>query len=442
MKGRTDCTSAMNNSTIHNVAIISRVEALNFRCLHSIYQDLTSFHVLVGPNASGKTTFLDVISFLGDMVSGGLDTAIARRTENPHDLLWRREGAVFELAIEATIPKERQEKITLKGQDFDTVRYEVTIGIGKNDEVGVWEEKGWIFSSSAQPNPSTQQRIAFPQTFQPVETLKKRPKHARTILNKTKGGTDKYYSEVAQKPGQSNWSPTMKLGPRRSALGSLPYEEERFPAMTWFQQLLVEGVQSIQLNSLKMRDASPPGKGTKFLPDGSNLPWVVDALLEKEPGRFNDWIAHLQTALPDFCGLKVITRQEDRHKYLMLRYLNGVEVPSWTASDGTLRLLALTLLAYLSELSGVYLIEEPENGIHPRAVETMFDSLRSVYDAQILLATHSPVILNLAQAEDILCFSKDQEGATDIVRGNHHPSLLKWQGESSLGTLFAADVLS
>jgi len=36
------------------------------------------------------------------------------------------------------------------------------------------------------------------------------------------------------------------------------------------------------------------------------------------------------------------------------------------------------------------------------AVETMYQSLSSVYDAQLLLATHSPVILSLAEAGNVL----------------------------------------
>jgi hypothetical protein len=86
-------------------------------------------------------------------------------------------------------------------------------------------------------------------------------------------------------------------------------------------------------------------------------------------------------------------------------------------SDGTSHLLG----AYLPDFEGGYLIEEP--GIHPRAVETMFQSLSSVYSAQILLATHSPVILGMADVESVLCFAKTPEGATDIVRGSEHPAL-------------------
>ena len=43
--------------------MISLIEALNFRCLHYVSQPVKPFNVLVGPNASGKTTFLDVVAF-------------------------------------------------------------------------------------------------------------------------------------------------------------------------------------------------------------------------------------------------------------------------------------------------------------------------------------------------------------------------------------------
>ena len=159
------------------------------------------------------------------------------------------------------------------------------------------------------------------------------------------------------------------------------------------------------------------------------------------PARLQEWIAHVRTALPDLESVRTVERADDRHRYLVLVYRGGLEVPSWMASDGTLRLLALTLPAYLEDFRGIYLIEEPENGIHPRAVETMHQSLSSVYDAQILLATHSPVILSVVKPEDVLCFAKTTEGATDIVSGDKHPKLRDWRGEENLGVLFAGGVL-
>jgi predicted ATPase len=128
------------------------------------------------------------------------------------------------------------------------------------------------------------------------------------------------------------------------------------------------------------------------------------------------WVAHLQTALPDIREITTVQRDEDRHRYIQLSYSSGLEAPSWLISDGTLRLLALTLLAYVPGLSGVYLIEEPENGIHPRAV-------------------------GRTDIANLLCFSRDEAQATTITRGSDHPRLKRWKGEVDLGTYFASGVL-
>lgn len=98
-------------------------------------------------------------------------------------------------------------------------------------------------------------------------------------------------------------------------------------------------------------------------------------------------------------------------------------------------------VAYMSGHQGIYLIEEPENGIHPKAVATAYDSLSSMYEAQVLLATHSPVVLNEARMEHVLCFAKNDDGSTDIVLSSEHPTLRQWQGDADLGTLLASGVL-
>src|ERR1700759_2915042 len=115
--------------------MITLIEALNFRCLHHVRQTLGRFHVLVGPNASGKTTFLDVVSFLGDLVAHGPEEAIRARTQNFVDLLWGRQGDSFQVAVEAMLP----ERLIPSGSDLDTIRYEVHIGHdAERDELGIW----------------------------------------------------------------------------------------------------------------------------------------------------------------------------------------------------------------------------------------------------------------------------------------------------------------
>ena len=415
--------------------MIRRIEALNFRCLRYVSRTLGDFHVLVGPNASGKTTFLDVVAFLGDLVSDGLERAVGARTQNFADLVWRRQEGRFELAIELEIPEDRRE--LLENHSYAIVRYEVAVGLQEGSgELSLLAEK--VLLKTPPKRGIKKQRTLFPLEPSPPATLMSRKivREAKTVVNKVAGGNDNFYDETGK-----GWDHAFKLGPRKSALGNLPEDESKFPVSTWLKGLLLDGVQRLILNSVLMRKPSPPGQPKRFRPDGSNLPWVIQNLRQNHPQRHQDWVEHLRTALPDIKDVRTIEREDDRHRYLVVCYRDGMEVPSWTLSDGTLRLLALTLPAYLVDLQGIYLIEEPENGIHPRAVEAMFQSLSSVYDAQILLATHSPVILSVADAQQVLCFAKTAEGATDILLGHEHPKLREWRGEENLGVLFAGGVL-
>ncbi len=419
--------------------MISLIEALRYRCLKDVRRPLGPFHVLVGPNASGKTTFLGVVSLLGRLVADGLEAAVTEESAVFSDLTWGRCGGSFELAVEASIPEEL--RVRLRTTAAETIRYEVEIGSDPNTgESSILAEKVLLLPHRDSIH---QTRLDFPREGTvPRETLltAKASGGVRAVVNKVRGGNDNFYSEVTNGAGKG-WAPAFKLGPRKSALGNLPEDESKFPASTWLKRLLIEGVQPFVLNSLLIRKASPPGQTRRFKPDGSNLPWIVADLEKRHEERLRDWVSHIRTALPDLEAIRTIEREDDKHRYLVLRYGGGLEIPSWLASDGTLRLLALTLPAYLPDLSGVFLIEEPENGIHPRAVESVFQSLSSVYGAQVLVATHSPVILGLVKPRDVLCFARTLEGATDIVNGADHPALRDWRGETDLGTLFASGIL-
>lgn len=86
--------------------------------------------------------------------------------------------------------------------------------------------------------------------------------------------------------------PSFRLGRGKAALANVPADVESFPVSIWFQGLLEKGVQRFILNGLAIRQPSPPGVGTQFIPDGSNLPWVVERL-RKSPKAFRAWVDHV-----------------------------------------------------------------------------------------------------------------------------------------------------
>jgi len=362
--------------------MITRVEARNFRCLKSVNQELGPFHVLVGPNGSGKSAFLDVLSFVSTFVSEGLGKAVSDRTDNFHDLVWGGQGSCFELAIEALIQNV-------------TFRYEVSFRIdAKSDEVQVVAE-----------------RLGNPRSL---------------ILHRNK-------NEATLSSGVYAGSPPYRLHSQQSALSALPIESHDLAL--FFR----ERVQMVDLDSKALRVPSLPQKAATRLLDGSNTARLVASVQEGSPEEFERWVAHLKTTLLDLESIRTVSRPEDKKRYLMVKYANGVEAPSWVLSDGTLRLMALTILAYLPE-KRVYLIEEPETGLHPQALETVYQSLSSVYGGQVLTTSHSPMLVALPKPEQLLCFRMTPEDAT-ILRGDRHPALLDWRGEVDLGEYFAAGVL-
>lgn len=424
--------------------IATRIEALHYRSLRYVSQALGSFHVLVGPNSSGKSSFLDVVAFLGDVVRGGLAAAVQgdprfgiplRALDGKH-LTWMRQSDRFELAIELAIPEDRRSRI--KNGAADTCRYEVAIEVA--GPLRIAGETFWL--KPRETVPSTSQRTLFPAPLAAPDSIVHPPRRH------TPKGWKKvvYRSEAPEQvmflSETSGWQNPFRIQADKAALASLPEDEERFPVATWFRKVLGDGVQRLALSSEHMRRPSPPGRSRGFLSDGSNLPHMAHALQHQHPDRFAQWTEHVREALPDLESITTHEREEDRHRYLVLRYASGLQAPSWLVSDGSLRLLALTLLAYLPDLSGLYLIEEPENGIHPRAVETVFQSLSSIYGAQVLLATHSPVVASMARLDQILCFARTEDGATDLVPGSEHPRLRDWKGSVDIGTLLAAGVLS
>ncbi|MGB9745770.1 MAG: methylation-associated defense system AAA family ATPase MAD3 [Bacteroidales bacterium] len=418
--------------------MIELIQILNYRCLRYVNLPLQRFHVLVGANASGKSTFLDAIQFLSHILNNGIDEAIKSRGSTFDELTFAGNGNDIEFAIEAKIPENIK-----SNPYFNKIRYELRIGKHIETEENCIKEERVILLKKEYVNngKDNKDRSLFPiEPIVPSTVLIKKYSKGiyRRVVTKNPEGNDNFYIEES---GKSGWLPSFKLGIKKSALANLPEDVTKFPAATWLKGFLQNGIRMIILNSLLMRRPSSPGLGTFFRTDGSNLPWVIENL-KKNQGKYNQWIEHLKILLPDIDDIVIIEREEDKHKYIKIRYKNGITVPSWLLSDGTLRALALTIIAYIKDIQGVFLIEEPENGIHPAAIECVYQSLSSVYNAQIFLASHSPVLLSLVKPAELLCFSKTNKGITDIIYGSEHPKLKDWQGDPNLSVLFAAGILS
>ncbi|MFQ5654212.1 MAG: AAA family ATPase [Planctomycetota bacterium] len=419
--------------------MISRILALNYRCLRFVDRPLDGLHILVGPNGSGKSAFLDVVAVLARLVADGLDAALEERGSDLRDLIWRGGGRRLELALELRIPEERRSR--LGDHPFPLFRYQVAIGVdGDSGEPVIEAETGLLRRQPEEPE--LQQGRLFPEVTEAPETilLSGHALGTRTVFSKVPGGNDNFYREASADGGRS-WAPVFRLGPRRSALANLPADESSFPVATWVRDLLSRGVRRLSLDGRRLRAPSPPGQGHDLQADGGNLPWVVHRLEERHPEGFLAWLDRVRVIEPGIETVSTVEQAADRHRHLTIGLRGGGEIPSWNASEGTLRLLALTLLPHLPDLGGTWLIEEPETGLDPGAAVGMLRSLTQVEGTQLLVATHSPAILGAADARSLLCFSKTEGGETRIVPGSEHPALSAWKSEIDREALLARGIL-
>jgi predicted ATPase len=417
--------------------MFTRVEVQNFRSLKDVSVPLSNFHVLVGPNGSGKTTFLDVFAFMRDLLdSDGIAGALRKREIRWEDLVFHGEKAYsVAFAFEALIPESVWNGSPSPLRKFDSIRYKLEFHKFSNSkEVRVVKEICHLFHSSI-PRTLLDWTPPIDQFYDAAKTIKALPEMNAVPIVDREG--EKCFAIANDTLNQLIY--TFSNG--SLALEKIPEDLNQFPVITWLKNQFRKFIQPIELQGEKLRIPSTEEITDKMIPDGSNLPWLIHSLKEEFPDRYQDWIWHLTTGLTNIVSIETIPSADQREMYLEIEYDTGVKAKSWMISDGTLRLLALTLIAYHPNLTGLFLIEEPENGIHPLAIETVFASISHMYDSQAFVTTHSPLVLSLVKVRDLLCFSKNPDGSNTVIIGTQHPSLVDWKDNANLSILFASGIL-
>ena len=422
--------------------MIRRLQARNYRCLRYVDLRLDRFQVLVGPNAGGKSTVLDAVGFLGDLVASGVEAAVERRSPDFRDLVWARpergDGIGFELAVECGLSAS-DPNAPPEPADDRVFRYEVAIR-EVDGAPRITAERGLLGPLGASGFGRRRARFPDPPPAPGTIFVDAANGDYRQVLARTDAGAWRYEPETAPAVAEP-WESPYTFGAGRPALAHLPDAPDDFPAAFRVRRLLAE-VRSLFAAPAALRRPCPYSWDARSLsPDGGNLPWVVRRLRSEDEEAFAHWLEHVRSALPEVEGVRVVVREEDRHAYLMVRNNAGHEVPSWSVSDGALRLLAQTLPLYARSPETICLIEEPEAGVHPAVMQEVLDALQPAGDRQVLAATQSPEILADADPKTVLCLAKDRHGLPDVVPVLAHPLMEDWNGDLNLSLVLGSGML-
>jgi predicted ATPase len=175
--------------------------------------------------------------------------------------------------------------------------------------------------------------------------------------------------------------------------------------------------------------------------DAVNLPWMVRKLQEEKPDMFAMWVEHIRTTLPHIVAIDTCIDEQNSSAYLQVEYQGGYTLTSAGLSNGTLAMLALTILPYLPDLPELVCLAEPENSVHLHKIETILHSLRSLYNSQVWVSTHSPMILAHTEAKSIILMRETGNNAIEAVTGTQYPRLRLWQSRINQSAYLLADVL-
>lgn len=146
----------------------------------------------------------------------------------------------------------------------------------------------------------------------------------------------------------------------------------------------------------RMRAANPVKEVRHIGLMGEELAAFLNTVRADAPRQFENIEKALHTLLPNVDGIEVEVSDVGEVE-LRLRE-GGVAIPARVVSEGTLRLLGLLALTADARAPALVGFEEPENGVHPRRIEMIAELLKArerMKDSQYIVTTHSPILPNL-----------------------------------------------
>jgi predicted ATPase len=191
--------------------------------------------------------------------------------------------------------------------------------------------------------------------------------------------------------------------------------------------------------SSPMRKTAKVNDNEFLRPDGSNLAAFLYFLQEKHQTSYSLIRRTIQRVTPFFDDFRLAPSrlQPDDIKLEWRHKRSDQYFESGSFSDGTLRFIALaTLFLQPKEfLPSVILVDEPELGLHPYAIEMLAALIRQASEnAQVIVSTQSSLLLDHFDPEDVLVANR-VDGGTQIER--LEPARLQdWLKDYSLGQLW------
>lgn len=368
---------------------LKRLKVQGFRSLRDVDLELRDLTVLIGANGSGKSNLLSLLRLVHAAVSTDLQFRIATDGNASSVLHYG--------------PKHTNE-----------IRVDLEIGGGPESS-----EYGFTLSLAA-PD-----RLIFAE-----ERIRARPG-----------------------PGEEPFAKLRSLNQLESTLASLAQVKETPHASTAREIVKVLGrVQAYHFHdtsrTAQVRLTQDVDRNRGLLADGANLASFLHMLRHVHPQHYQVILGNIRQVVPYLKDFE-LAPEKLNEKSILLRWRDrnpDYEFGAHQLSDGSLRAIALiTALLQPEELMpSVFVIDEPELGLHPLAVSHIGSLIKALSSTrQVVVATQSPRILSQVEPEDVVVVEREEDErgfGSSTFRRLSAEGLARWRGEYDLGALFEMNV--
>lgn len=384
---------------------IKFIRIRNYRSLAEVDLTLGPVSVLFGPNGSGKSTFLDTLRFVRDCAVRGVEYASAGRNHG------------IGLLTDSIPPASNTIRIMIQ---TDCLEYSLHFDLSSG-RIGLSPGEYLVNLNSGEPLikrdlQDDQVGVKFPGADK-LETLNVR--HATSLT------FDLYLTFNREDRDVATFD---------EFLSSISFYDSR----------------SMMLRRLKER-GSESGYETRLAENGENLWSVLRNLHDRKhvDGRFDTIMDYMREAFPSFDGIVLEQTGPNSVYAQFLEKGRSRPILASGVSDGHLQLL-LILTALFSEgpdREALILLDEPEISLHPWALAVLARAIRTAgadWNKQVVVATHSPVLLSQFEPEEIIVAEVEQ-GETKLRRLSEIADADKEFGdlldEYAAGSLYMAQVI-
>ena len=405
------------------MAIIEGFRVRNFRPLRDVAmgrlsggqgRPLTPFTVVIGKNGSGKSSLFDAFGFVADCLATDVETACDMKQRGGFERLLTKgeQGPMRFEVFYREAPNERP------------ISYELSVALDKAGRPYVESEV------LKQARKGTTRGRLFPFLS----------------LNSGKGtvwsGEDAL--EGADEEGKARSD--VELTDRRqlgiATLGTLM----EHPRIKRFRDFLKGWYLSYFYPDAARRLPSA-GPQRHLNIHGDNIGNVVQFMEREHKARFNAILQRIADKIP---GIVKIDTDVTQDKRVLLRFNDGAfEDPFFAQqmSDGTLKIFAYLLLLEDPEPPPFICIEEPENGLYHKLLDSLAQEFRAHATGkkgapQIFVTTHQPYLVDALTPEEVWILQKGTDGFATIQRASELEDVRNLVAEGlPLGGLWYSDYL-